>query len=58
MTWVSFVNYYILQWLFIRLTRQVDTTGKTVKWGLQGWVVPLTGWGSPFVYKRKWFIWL
>jgi hypothetical protein len=44
MTWLLFVNYYLLQWFFIRLARVIDDgTGKQI-----GWTVvvrkPMTGW--------------
>ena len=55
MTWLKFINAFILQWFCVRLTKHAykDENGnytilKTLS--IQYWVVPLTGWWSS--YKR------
>ncbi len=58
MTWLYLVNVIIFQWFFVRLTKMVDKdTKKVLAWGFQGFVVPLTGWSTKFIYISKWFIW-
>ena len=59
MTWLYFLNYYIFQWLFIRLIRIEhinDFTGKVfmIKYSLLFGVYPLTGWGDE-TYKYTFF---
>jgi len=55
MTWLGILNYYILQWFFIRLAKVVDTkTGKIEKWFILKWVFPFSGWnGKPWKYIGK-----
>jgi len=31
-SWLSFLNFFIFQWLFFRLGRKVEN-GKTIRWG-------------------------
>lgn len=49
---LRFLNYYILQWFFIRLARKIDDeTEKQVGWTIIR-VLPLSGYnGRPF---KKW----
>ncbi len=58
MTWLYFVNFFFLQWFFIRLTKEIDDKGVILRWGIHGFIVPLSGWRSNFIYWGKWFIWL
>ena len=47
---LGFINYWLLQWLCIRLTKH-SIMGITVKYSLQYWVYPLSGWGvKPYKY--------
>lgn len=49
MSWYGFLNYCILQWLFMRLVVTVDDeTDKVVSYRLSFGVVPGTGWGTPY----------
>jgi hypothetical protein len=51
MTWLEALNFYALQWLFIRLARVIDDeTGKQTGWTiLRVW--PRSGWaGRPYRY--------
>jgi hypothetical protein len=55
MTWLKFINVFILQWFFVRLTKHAskDKNGNyTVldALSIQYWILPLTGWWSN--YKR------
>lgn len=59
-TWLFFLNYFILQWFFVRLARfGINQNGKFVQtsWGWLTWVYPLTGWSTEYKYcpwkKRK-----
>lgn len=58
MTFTKFVNVFILQWFFIRLTKHMKKDDKgnyTIieKWSFQYWIVPLTGWWSNLIYLSK-----
>lgn len=77
MTRLYFINFFILQWFFVRLARcekihsynyesHVGPDG--IKEGritemkykryycLMGFVLPGTGWQTPYIYTGKWFI--
>jgi hypothetical protein len=53
MTWLKFLNMFILQWFFIRLARVFDDEHKQVGWDIIRWVVPTTGWKRDFFFIRK-----
>lgn len=58
MTKTKFLNVFILQWLFVRLTKHLkkDEQGNYTiieRWSLQYWVIPLTGWSTNFKYLNK-----
>ncbi len=58
MTFTKFVNVFILQWFFIRLTKHMkkDEQGYYTiigRWSLQYWIIPLTGWWNHFKYLNK-----
>lgn len=47
MSWLGNLNYYVLQWFFIRLAKEVDEkTDETIRWTILWGVVPLSGWDS------------
>jgi len=47
MSILGFLNYFILQWFFIRLAKIIDDkTGKIIKWTILKWPYPLSGWGK------------
>ena len=51
MTKLKFLNYFILQWFFVRLAKIVDTkTKKILGYKLLSGVVPTTGWGTDYKY--------
>lgn len=47
-TWVGWLNFLVLQWLFIRLARVTHSAG--TDWAVLRWVVPLTGWFSDYIW--------
>ena len=54
MTWLYFLNYFILQWFFVRLMRVNhinDTTGEIYKtdYRFMHFVYPMTG----YVFKKE-----
>ena len=54
MTWLKFINVFILQWLFVRLQKTVDVeSGKIVKWQIIGLIVPCTGWFNNYIWVRR-----
>lgn len=63
MTWLYFLNLFILQWFFVRLVRivyTVDITGETTttKYKFAFGIYPLTGWNTPYKFideKYNWF---
>lgn len=47
-------NFFIAQWFLVRLQRTVDIeTGETLEWSILGFVVPLTGWHTDYVYLHR-----
>lgn len=47
---LHFLNFYILQWLFIRLARKMDDLGVQCGWTVL-FVLPISGYFNlPFVY--------
>jgi hypothetical protein len=56
MTPLKMLNYFILQWFFIRLTKCTvqNDEGKINSWySIMYFVLPLSGWGSDFKYIWK-----
>ena len=58
MTWLYFLNYFILQWFFVRLMRVNhinDTTGEIYKtdYRFMHFVYPMTGWNDEYEYVFK-----
>ena len=47
------LNYYLLQWFFVRLAKTVDESGTIIKWGFITKVIPMTGWKTPYRYLNK-----
>ncbi len=48
MTFLKFINRYVVQWLGFRITRTIGMTGKTIGYGLLIGVVPTTGWSTDY----------
>lgn len=42
-TWVGWLNILVLQWFFVRLSYGD-------RWRILKWILPMTGWLSPYVY--------
>lgn len=40
-------NQLVLQWLFMRLY-YIEDYGRVTGWGVLYWVVPLSGWSTPY----------
>lgn len=59
MNWLKFVNVFIFQWFFIRLTR-IEDKGENefcftyyYWYSIQYFIVPLTGWWNEFVWLEN-----
>lgn len=54
-TWLGILNYFFLQWFFIRLARIDYSDKRPSTYTIIGPIYPTTGWKSPYVYvwKRK-----
>lgn len=51
MSWAGYLNLFVLQFFFIRLTRHKATpVTRDIAVSIQYWVVPFTGWLSPFKF--------
>ena len=46
-TWVGYLNFALLQWVGLRLYRQVEADGRVSGFGLLGLVLPLTVFPGP-----------
>lgn len=51
LTWLGKVNYYFIQFLYFRITTFTQDENKW--YGIQYWVIPMTGWTSDFKYIGK-----
>jgi hypothetical protein len=51
-SWLGILNMLVIQWFFIRLQLTCDG-GVIVGWKLIGFIVPLTGWWSPYIWLKK-----
>lgn len=49
LTWVGMLNFFILQWLFVRLGREIKN-GKSKNFKLMFFILPLTGWWGDYIY--------
>lgn len=52
MTKLEFVNKFIFQLFFCRLTKWVDKD-KITAWGIQFFIIPFTGWSSSYITIGK-----
>lgn len=50
MSSLGLLNYYLLQWFFVRLAKSIDSKTNKVSWSILRWIYPGTGWNTP--YKR------
>ena len=55
-TWVGYLNFALLQWVGLRLYRQVEADGRVSGFGLLGLVLPLTGWWNNYAPRPRWFL--
>jgi nicotinamide mononucleotide adenylyltransferase len=54
MSLLGFLNFFVFQWFFIRLAKVIDVdTNEIVDWKILKWVLPLTGWRSPYVFVNR-----
>jgi len=66
MSKLKFLNVFIFQLFFFRLTKHVEMDISNTKplvdkngeyiidyWSLQYWIVPFTGWGKPYIFLTK-----
>jgi hypothetical protein len=57
-SWVGYLNFFLLQWFFVRLARvhEVHQNTKNIYmlkdqgWKFLRWIVPLTGWWNDYKY--------
>lgn len=52
MSWLGLFNFLVLQWFCVRLAKVKAASGRTVRWTLLRWPLPLTGWWSPYIWIR------
>ena len=46
------LNFFIVQWFFIRICRVInDSTGKQEYWGILYPATPLTGWWTGYIFN-------
>lgn len=55
MLWLDKLNYYLLQWFFVRLyqTEPLPPVVTATVWGLMFPVVPLTGWTTKYKPTKR-----
>lgn len=49
-TWLGWLNWLVLQWLFVRLARVRDDDGRIVGYQWLVGVLPMTGWVDEYRY--------
>lgn len=60
LSWIGYLNFFILQWIFIRVTKQVYLLDYTEKkympntYKIIKWILPLTGWWNDYIYLIDW----
>lgn len=52
MTKLGKLNFYLVQWLFVRVARIV-IDDNTIGWCLIGPVLPMTGWRTDYIGRAK-----
>lgn len=54
-SWLGYLNFFLLQWFFIRVARSIENefSNKTVGFGIMVGIVPMTGWTNDY----KFFPW-
>lgn len=55
MSWYGWLNFLLIQWFFVRLTKCIDDETNKVSWKLTYLVLPLTGWWSDYVFLYRGF---
>ncbi len=53
MTRLQFINVVLFQWFFVRLAKVVDSEGAVQRYTFIGFILPLTGWRSNFVWLHR-----
>jgi len=56
LTWVGYLNMFVLQWFFIRLAYHVeidDPEQLKFDFFIIKWVVPMTGWWGEYIWVLK-----
>lgn len=48
-SWLGLLNVCLLQWLFVRLEGEVNSSGVVLAFNVIGPIVPLTGWTFGYV---------
>lgn len=48
MTKLYALNYFLVQFLFFRVCRYYSPTGQQTHWGVIYFVLPFTGWNTPY----------
>ncbi len=54
-SWVGLLNQILLQWFFIRLQCTANGNNEIIRYQIMGFVLPLTGWWSDYVWLTKKF---
>ena len=55
-SWFGNLNYWFLQFFFIRLQKVIYDEKETVSWELIGFILPLTGWCTDYIRFLEWSI--
>ena len=53
MTKLGMLNRFLLQFLFIRLYKNLNDKNEFTNWGILGFVLPFTGWSVDYIYLWK-----
>lgn len=56
MTKLKMLNVFVVQWFFIRICRFMNDDGIQNGWGFLFPVLPLTGWRTDYIPKKRFTI--
>lgn len=51
---IGLFNLFCMQWFFIRIEANVNEIDDSISIGIMGFVLPMTGWWSPYIRLGTW----
>lgn len=54
-TWIGWLNIFLIQWFFVRVSYGLNDKGRLKGIRLLGFVVPCTGWRSNYIWLYRFY---